>query len=98
MRTQTRNTYMPATIRAHGASLIIIFAVTACGKKTAEATPSTPVTVSIGPENMTVVATSTLNSGPAISGSLVADRTAQIRAEIGGSVVAVLIEPGNHVS
>jgi membrane fusion protein (multidrug efflux system) len=89
---------MSATIRAVGASLITILAVTACGKKDAAATPSTPVTVSIGPENMTVVAQSTLNSGPAISGSLVADRTAQIRAEIGGSVVAVLIEPGNRVS
>jgi membrane fusion protein (multidrug efflux system) len=98
MRTQTRNTHMSATIRAVGASLITILAVTACGKKDAAATPSTPVTVSIGPENMTVVAQSTLNSGPAISGSLVADRTAQIRAEIGGSVVAVLIEPGNRVS
>jgi membrane fusion protein (multidrug efflux system) len=89
---------MPATIRALGASLITMLAVTACGKKDAAATTSAPVTVSIGPENITVVAQSTLNSGPAISGSLVADRTAQIRAEIGGSVVAVLIEPGNRVS
>jgi membrane fusion protein (multidrug efflux system) len=89
---------MPVTTRALGASLITMLAITACGKKDAEATASAPVTVSIGPENMTVVAQSTLNSGPAISGSLVADRTAQIRAEIGGSVVAVLIEPGNRVS
>ena len=89
---------MPVTTRALGASLITLLALAACGKKDAEATPGTPVTVSIGPENMTVVAQSTLSSGPAISGSLVADRTAQIRAEIGGPVVAVLTEPGNRVS
>ena len=89
---------MVGTTRALGASLITVLALAACGKKEAAATTSGPVAVNIGPENMTVVTSSTLNSGPAISGSLVADRTAQIRAEIGGPVVAVLSEPGNRVS
>jgi membrane fusion protein (multidrug efflux system) len=89
---------MPVTTRALGASLITLLAVTACGKKDADVATSAPVAVTIGPENMTVVVQATLNSGPAISGSLVADRTAQIRAEIGGPVVAVLMEPGNRVS
>lgn len=98
MRTQSGNTHMLGTTRALGASLITVLALAACGKKEAAATTSGPVAVNIGPENMTVVTSSTLNSGPAISGSLVADRTAQIRAEIGGPVVAVLSEPGNRVS
>ena len=70
----------------------------ACGKKAADAGPATPVaSVSVGPENVTVIAVSSLNSGPAISGSLVADRTAAIRAEVGGAVIAVLQDPGAHV-
>jgi RND family efflux transporter MFP subunit len=106
IRTQSGMTLMlgttPARAMRTGATLATVLtlaaAVAACGKKDADATPSAPVTVNVGPENMTVVSQSTLNSGPAISGSLVADRTAQIRAEIGGPVVAVMIEPGNRVS
>jgi hypothetical protein len=67
MRTQTRNTHMPATTRALGASLITILAVTACGKKEAAATTSAPVTVSIGPENMTVVVNATRRFAPRLA-------------------------------
>ena len=74
-------------------------AIGACGKQPVDAaTPKTPAPVNIGPEAIAVVAMATLNSGPAISGSLVAERTASIRAEVGGPVVAVLIEPGERVS
>ena len=89
--------------RASGAILssILVLSATAmaCGRKEAAADGATKVlTVSVGPENITVIAVSTLNSGPAISGSLVADKTAAIRAEVGGAVVAVLRDPGAHVS
>jgi RND family efflux transporter MFP subunit len=71
----------------------------ACTRKDAAADSATKiVAVNVGPENITVIAVSTLNSGPAISGSLVADKTAAIRAEIGGAVVAVLQDPGSRVS
>ena len=81
------------------AFLALGIASTACARKDAAADSTTNVVaVNVGPENVTVIAVSTLNSGPAISGALVADRTAAIRAEIGGAVVAVLQDPGAHVS
>jgi membrane fusion protein (multidrug efflux system) len=84
---------MLATIAA------LLAATTACARKDAAADSATKVAaVNVGPENVTVIAVSTLNSGPAISGSLVADRTAAIRAEVGGAVVAVLQDPGARVS
>lgn len=70
----------------------------ACGSKGAEATPAAAPVVSVSPENITVVQKSMITSGPAISGTLVADRTASIRAEVAGSVVAVLLDPGAPVS
>ncbi len=74
-------------------------AVTACGKSTADATPTPgPAAVTVGPEAITVIAVTTLNSGPAISGSLAAEKTASIRSEVSGAVVAVLAEPGAHVT
>lgn len=70
----------------------------ACGGTGAEATtPTVAPTVSISPENIVVVERSMITSGPAISGTLVADRTASIRAEVPGSVLAVLLDPGSPV-
>ena len=53
--------------------------------------------VVIGPENITVVADTTLVDGPPISGSLGAEREARVRAELGGSVLQVFAEPGQAV-
>jgi len=73
--------------------------IAACGGKGAEATtPAVVPIVSVSPENITVATKSMITSGPAISGTLVADRTASIRAEVAGSVVAVLLDPGSPVS
>jgi RND family efflux transporter MFP subunit len=73
----------------------------ACGGNGAEANSATPTaapTVSVSPENITVVARTAITSGPAFSGALVADKTASIRAEIPGSVLGVLVDPGARVS
>ena len=83
------------------ATLVFSLSLTlaSCGRRAADAAASTtPSAVNIGPEAVTVVHLATLTSGPTISGTLVADRTASIRAEVAGSVVAVLIEPGVHVT
>lgn len=81
-------------------SLIAIAALTAaCGGKGAEATTATaPAAVSVSPENIAVATRATITSGPAIAGSLVADRTASLRAEVPGAVVAVLLDPGTAVT
>src|SRR5262245_59641783 len=74
-------------------------ALTACGRKGAEpAAAATPAAVTLSPETITLVAASTISSGPAISGSLGAERTAALRAEVAGSVVAVLHDPGAQVA
>ncbi|MFI5310758.1 MAG: efflux RND transporter periplasmic adaptor subunit [Gemmatimonadales bacterium] len=98
MSTQSRKRLMHG-ISGASIALILVFSTDACGGKgsMADAAPATPV-VSIGPDAISVVGMASLSSGPEISGQLVAERTASIRAEVGGAVVAVLIEPGVRVS
>jgi membrane fusion protein (multidrug efflux system) len=77
----------------------IILSAAACGKVTADASVTAgPAPVTIGPEAIAVIAVSTLSSGPAISGALAAEKTASIRSEVSGAVVAVMAEPGAHVT
>lgn len=70
----------------------------ACGRSDASAASGEEITVQVGPEAMTIAATTTLSSGPILSGTLVAERTAQIRAEVAGSVVQVFHDPGARVA
>lgn len=83
------------------ASLLLALALTgaACSK-----TPDTaagnaaPMAQAIGPQNIAVARNDTLRSGPAISGTLAADREARIRAEISGAVLQTFAEQGERVS
>lgn len=52
----------------------------------------------IGPENMTIVAEDTIESGPLLSGALAAERAATVRAEVGGTVLETYAEEGERVS
>lgn len=61
----------------------------------ASTTEAPPLTVA--PENVAVVETRAVSSGPAISGTLEAEREAMLRAEIGGAVTGVLVEAGQSV-
>jgi len=77
----------------------VILVAAACGKATADVSVAAgPAAVTIGPEAIAVIAVTTLNSGPAISGSLAAEKTASIRSEVSGAVVAVMFDPGAHVT
>ncbi len=83
------------------AGLLTLVAVAACGGTEAadareQAAADAPI--SVGPENVAVVERATLAVGPLISGSLTAEREATIRAEVGGPVLAVLVEEGQRVS
>lgn len=64
----------------------------------ADVSPADGAPLLIAPENIVVVDTMELRSGPAISGTLEARRNATIRAEIGGAVLAVLVEEGQAVA
>ncbi|MGZ8414541.1 MAG: efflux RND transporter periplasmic adaptor subunit [Gemmatirosa sp.] len=94
--------------RARGARLIpstfavvALGALAACGGEaddTAQAAAAPPAAVTVGPENVAVVIRDSIQSGPAISGSLQPERQATIRAEASGTVTAALVEPGQRVS
>ncbi len=88
---------MPAT--RHTLIVAFVLSAAACGKSTADASVTAgPAPVTVGPEAITVISVSTLNSGPAISGSLAAEKTASIRSEVSGAMVSVMAEPGAHVT
>lgn len=68
-------------------------------KKSEEAAPAAAAAVQmIGPDNVAVATTDTLRSGPAISGTLVADREARIRAEVSGAVLQTYVDAGQRVA
>jgi len=87
------------TARSLTGLIAVAFVAAACGGTDAEATDSSAAPViTISPENIAIVAQSTITSGPAISGNLVADRTASLRAEVPGAVLAVMQDPGAPVT
>lgn len=82
-----------------GLAAVASLTLAACGKPDAAASEApSEVTVQVGPEAMAIAQRTALSSGPILSGSLVAERTAQIRAEVSGSVVQVFMDPGARVA
>lgn len=80
------------------AALSAATVTSACGgRSNAEAPPAETPSVTISSENVTVLDTVTLRSGPAISGDLKAERSATIRAEVAGSVISINVEEGQPV-
>lgn len=87
------NTMMSIRHTLFVAALVLL---AACGRKPTVASTEATV-VLVGPEAITVTELSMLSTGPALSGTLVAERTAAIRAEVSGQVMAILHEPGDRV-
>ena len=75
---------------------VLAFSAACRGKS--DTTSAAPTVVLVGPEAVTIADVSTLAIGPALSGPLVAERTAALRAEVAGQVMAILHEPGDRVS
>jgi RND family efflux transporter MFP subunit len=92
---------MSAVMKRGGVALMAaacIVTVSACkGEDTAQAA-SGPPTITVSQENIVIVASERLETGPAISGSLEPEQSAVIRAEVGGSVVATYVESGQRVA
>ena len=78
-------------------AITLAFLAAACGKKAEPKAAAAPPVV-LGPENIAVATQTTLQSGPTISGALAAEREADVRAEVGGSVMSVSAEQGQRVS
>lgn len=90
---------MATMIRNTGAALALAVALSACGNgEAAEGTAEKKAeAVVIGPENVYVVAAEEIASGPALSGSLAAEREARVNAEASGVVSGIYAEKGQAV-
>src|SRR5688500_10331071 len=69
-----------------------------CGGSDAAEASSPDETVMVSAENIVVVASERLESGPTISGDLTPEQSAGIRAEVGGSVMSTYVEAGQRVA
>ncbi|MEO6879017.1 MAG: efflux RND transporter periplasmic adaptor subunit [Gemmatimonadaceae bacterium] len=91
------------TLRHRGlitmAALGLSTAVAACGGGTdATKTPAAAQGMTVGPENIAIVKSQEIRSGPAISGSLTPEEQATVRAEVGGAVLQTYVEQGKPVN
>ncbi len=77
--------------------LLALLLAAACGRG-GEAAPAATEPISVGVENVVIAERAELTSGPQISGSLEAEDQATVRAEIGGTVLQVMIEEGQRVN
>ena len=92
--------YHPGRARAGVAARAAAATLGACGKQEAAASAAAerPAPVTVGVENVAILAEDTIETGPAVSGTLTPEREAQVRAEAGGSVLRVGAEAGQRVS
>ena len=93
---QSRHLTRAAAVLALAATTLI--GVSGCRRGDANAEPAANGPVLIGPENITVVKTEQIRTGPAISGALQPETEATVRAEVSGSVVQTLVDQGQRVS
>ena len=86
--------------RATAGAALAFAALTAsgCKKNDASAEPAKVEASLVGPENVTVVRSEQIRTGPALSGSLTPERSATIRSEMTGAVVQTYAEAGQRVS
>lgn len=79
-------------------SIIAVASLSACkGGAAADADAAAPETATVGVENIAVVVSGALQSGPTVSGNLIPEREAMIRAQVGGSVLQTYADQGQAV-
>jgi len=82
-----------------GAAVVLacsLLSLGACSKGTND-TPEEAVALLVSPEDLVTVSNSALASGPSITGSVEAERRADLRAEVSAVVLSVLKENGDPV-
>jgi RND family efflux transporter MFP subunit len=90
--------------RAPRATVTLLFAAaalsaTGCKKNDASGAEVAKVeTMLVGPENVSLVRSQQIRTGPALSGSLAPEQQATIRSEMSGSVIQTYAEAGQRVS
>lgn len=77
--------------------VVTVFAVASCSGGNAETADSAAAAMTIGTENIAVVTSGLLESGPTVSGAIAPEREAAVRAQVGGSVLQTLADQGQGV-
>jgi membrane fusion protein (multidrug efflux system) len=79
-------------------ALAFVLAISACSGGNAGETDSAGAEPTVvGKENIAIVTSGTLDSGPTLSGSISPERQASVRAQVGGSVLQTLVDAGQAV-
>jgi membrane fusion protein, multidrug efflux system len=79
--------------------MLLALSLAACGRKARLAEADAGDNAAwVGKENIVVVTQRELQVGPAVSGTLEAERKAVVRAELGATIVAMNAEPGQAVN
>ncbi len=81
-----------------GMMALAVLSLAGCADRGTGDEAATLAPIVIGPENITIVRDTLLMDGPPISGTLGAEREARVRSELGGSILEVLVEPGQAVA
>jgi len=76
---------------------LLVFLAACGGGEAAEPVVVKPP-VQIAAEQMAVVDSLLVENGPSLSGTLMAERTAQVRSQLGGTVLAVYVREGQRVA
>lgn len=76
---------------------VALLGLAACGAESDAAQEKAPEAVELGPEAVVVVQVQEIRTGPQLSGTLSAEREAQVRAQVGGQVLEVYADQGQAV-
>ena len=93
----SRPPHPAATLSRVAAAALVTLAGCNKGNASASTNGAGPATT-LGREAIAVVRTDTIESGPVVQGTLVPEREARLRAQIGGSVLKIFVEQGERVS
>lgn len=83
--------------RSATALLLSTLAIAACGGGEAAPSDSATVATTVGTENIAIVTSGTIESGPTVSGTILPEREASVRAQVGGSVLQIYQDQGQAV-
>ncbi|MEP6589963.1 MAG: efflux RND transporter periplasmic adaptor subunit [Gemmatimonadota bacterium] len=86
------------TLRATARLVPALLLLAACGGKPKAAAPAEAPPVQVSSDNIALADSALLESGPALSGSLEAERTAQLRAQVSGTLMALYVDEGAAVA
>ena len=77
--------------------LCALAAIVACHRESPADAPAAPPAVRVGSENVVTVSMQEISTGPLISGTLMAEREATVRAEVSGSILQISAAEGRAV-